>query len=240
MPDFFQTKYRAPVIFIVATLTTALFTFCTHLCALHVPEWYGLLVGGALTLLAIPFHLLGSRSSPAYLLPFLLNTAGMGFCAGAYYTTSGVCAAYSHLFPVTVIPLALVLILALFLIALPQHKEPIVAVFIILEIGLIITAGVFWGIRGGDFYAFALFSLAISLFYTAVCALTVGEPERRFARDISFGSFGAFLLVGAVALIAVVAVAGGDGCDCDCDCSDGCDCSGCDCGGSGDKKQRKK
>ena len=237
MPAFPPTKYRAPVIFIVAVFATALFTFCTHLCVSYVAEWYGLLVGGALTLLAIPFHLLGNKFSPAYLLSFLLNTAGMGFCAGAYYATSGVCVAYSHLFPVTAIPLALVLLLALFLVALPQHKEPIVAVFILSEVGLIITAGVFWGIRGGDFYAFALFSLAISLFYTAVCALTVNEPERRFARDISFGSFGAFLLVGAVALIAVVAVAGGDGCDCDC--GDGCDCSGCDCSGSGDKRRKK-
>ena len=73
----------------------------------------------------------------------------------------------------------------------------------------------------------------------SVAALdAIDEEEYSILRDISLGSYGAFLLVGIAVLIAIACVAG-DGCDCDC--GDSCDCCDCDCGsGSGGSQKAKK
>ncbi len=147
------------------------------------------------------------------------------------------------LLPAVFLPLALLCLCCVALTAFTDTKEPIISVAVALEIALLIASVVFWIIRGGEFYAFSLFSHLIALFYTAVCALTVNEEERALERDIAIGSFGVFALIGVMALIAVLIVSGGDGCDCDC--TDGCECDCCECvGGDGavgdNSKKRKK
>ncbi|MBQ8357553.1 MAG: hypothetical protein IJX39_07070 [Clostridia bacterium] len=190
-----------------------------------------------LTLLAIPFHLLGGRTWIGYLFSFLLNTCGMCCSMTAYYNMSGLSCARADLLPAVLLPLTLLLCLCVLLTVFSESKEPIVAIAVLLEVALLVASVVFWAKRGGDFYAFSLFAHLIVLFYTTVFGVTVGEEERGLLRDISFGSFGAFLLVAAAALIAVTLIAG-DGCDCDCNCGD-CDCSSCDCGPSDFGKNTK-
>ena len=233
---------RAMVVWLLAAWSLVLFAVFTSLCNSFLREWFGLVVGGVLALLALLFYLLGAHFLPAYLATFFLNTVAIGFCAGAYYGVSGVSAELANLLPATLLPLGLLLLSALLLAAFPESKDPIVALTVLLEVGLIITSIVFWVRNGGDFYAFSLFSHLVALFYTYVYALTACAEERILIKDVALGSFGAFLLVGVAALIALCAAGGGD-CDCDCGdgCCDSCDCSGCDCstGNSGKKTKIK-
>ena len=118
----------------------------------------------------------------------------------------------------------ILLLVCVLLTAIPKRKQPIVITSVVIELGLLITSIVQWVRFGGEFYAFSFFALLVILFYTVVYAITAGEEERSLMRDISFGSYGTYLLVAIAALVATACVVG-DGCDCDGDCCDCCDCS---------------
>ncbi len=238
MLENISVRCRAVVVFLFSAVALLLFTACCYAGQIWFSEWYGLPMGGALMLLSIPFHRLREKSSFSYVVSFLLNTVGMGFCASAYYSMTIVPSALEDLLPGVILPLGILLITCILLTVFAQVKQPIVTVVIVLEVALVIASVVFWVQRGGDFYAFSLFSLLIAGFYTFAYALTVGEEDRSILRDISFGSYGCFLFVALAALLAIACVAG-DGCDCDCD-GDCCDCSGCDGGSSGKTKKRKR
>lgn len=223
----FRVQDRAKVWLIFAFSVLALLLFLTFatLGARLFPEWYGLVGGLVLTAIAFVCYLGGEKAPFLYLLTFLLNTAGSGFCASAYYRMAELPCTTEALFPAVLLPFLLLFLCGVALSTFPDTKEPIIAVAIALELALLIASIVFWVIRDGEFYAFSLFSHLIALFYTVVFALTVNEEERAAERDVAIGSFGAFMLVGVAALLAVLAVAGGDGGDCDCcECFDCCDC----------------
>ncbi len=236
-----SARCRAIVVFLFSAVALLLFAACCYAGQDWFSEWYGLPVGGALMLLSIPFHGLGEKSAFSYVISFLFNTAGMGFCASAYYSMTIVPSALEDLLSAILLPLGILLLTCILLTVFAQIKQPIVAIVVLLEIALVIASVVFWVIRGGDFYAFSLFSLLIAGFYTFVYAITVDEAERVLLRDISFGSYGCFLFVALAALVAVALVAG-DGCDCDCGddcgCVDCCDCG--DCGSSTTKTKKVK
>ena len=234
MLENISVRCRAIVVFLFALVSLLLFTLCCHMGQGWFSLWYGLPVGGVLMLLSIPLHRLGEKNGFGYVAGFLFNTAGMGFCASAYYSMAGVSAALDRLCPALILPLGILLVGCILFVVFAQAKQPVAAILIVLEIGLLIATVVFFAKRGGDFYAFSLFSLLIAGFYTVIYALTVDEEERNILRDISFGSYGAFLLVGVAALVAIACIAG-DGCDCD-----GGDCCDCDCGSGEGKTKTKK
>lgn len=234
MIDQINARVKVVVVFLLSVVALFVFTVCCCLGQAWFSKWHGLLIGCLLMLLAIPFHLLGERCRVFYACSFLLNTAGMGICASAYYTMTIVPSALEDLLPALVLPLAILLATCVLLVLFAQKKQPIVTVVIFLEIALIVASIVFWVNRGAEFYAFSLFSLVVASFYTFAYHLAIEEEEYSILRDISLGSYGAFLLVGIAVLIAIACVAG-DGCDCDC--GDGCDC---DCSGSGGSQKAKK
>lgn len=234
MTIFLRTRGRPLAVGGCFLWVLALFVIATHLSAQLNVEEGGLVIAVLLMLAAIPFHWFGDRKNALYVVSLTLNAVGMGFSAGAYYSVTGLSAAFSALLPALLLPLFLLFLLCGLLCCLPRAKGPVTGVFLLLVIGLIVTSVVFWVKRGGAFYAFSLFSHAILLLATGVCIATVGEEDRVLLRDASFGGFGAFWAVAVAALLAL-ALASGDGCDCDG--GDCCDCSGCDCGSSGKKKK---
>lgn len=237
---FMKTRGRALVVFLFSVPLTMLFTFTCNWAAEEITGPWGLPIGGALILLSVPFYFFAGSLKVGYPVSILLNTVGMGFCASAYYSMSGEPCGLGELLPGALIALAVLFAIAFVLTLLPQLKHPIVCVGGVLEIALIVIFVVLWVKQNADSSAFTVFSLLMAAFYTVVFGLTVDEEERSLLKDIALGSYGAFALVAAVALIAVALIAG-DGCDCDGDCCDEecCDCSGCDCG-SGDATAKKR
>ena len=238
-----QGRAKTWIALLFAALALFLFVLATSWGVQLFPRWFGLLGGAVLMLLAGLCYWGGTRFSFLYLLTFLLNTFGCGFCAAAYYRVADVPCTLEALLPAVWLPLLLLFLGCLALTAFPDTKEPIIFVAVALEVALLIASVVFWIIRGGEFYAFSLFSHLMAIFYTAVYGLTVKEDERALEHDLATGSFGVFALVGVAALIAVLIVSGGDGCDCDC--TDGCECDCCDCVGGdspmgNNSKKRKK
>lgn len=217
--------------------------------ALLVPVWYDfwnvankdeafvfLILGVIFSILAIPFHILGSKRPQQralwYTLSILLNTVGTSHCMTAYYAFLGVRPSATPLLAGALISMGLYLLLALLMHLWPHRYPLLTGIVALLTLTLMVVSIVFWVKNDNKvFFSFVFFNLLWTLI--SVCALLAActdeiSPALRFA---SFASFGILLGV-AVIVLVILACAGGD---CDCDCSDGC----CDCGdcGFGEKKK---
>ncbi|MBE6690784.1 MAG: hypothetical protein E7590_05820 [Ruminococcaceae bacterium] len=236
MIAFLKNRGRALVVMLFTALSFVIFPLLTAVACRFLGEWFnGIVAGILLMVLALVLHRFGDMYAVCYVISFLLNTVGMGCFASSYYLYSGIPSALPDLLPSVLLPLGLMLIICAALTAFPQIKHVFAGVGAILLVGSIVTAIVFWVRRGGEFYAFSLFSLLVAGFHLCVCMATVNEPERCLLRDVSFGGFGMFGGVGIAVLIAIFCI-GGDGCDCDC-----CDCYDCcDWNGGGSKRKKKK
>lgn len=237
MIKYFRTRGKGISVYFLFIL--ALFIFLASVltgCRIF-SNWFGLIVGFILTLLAIPCHLLiGKRNALGYFLSYFLNTIGVGFSVSAYYLVKDV-----HPYPEKlingIIPAAiLMLLIGLLMTFAKENKHIFIVIFAIFEIGLVITSIVFWVKHGGETFAIVFFSLLLSSFYIAVYAVTIDEDERGVLRDCSFGSYGFYLVATVVVIVILLGAMGCDDCSCDgCDCGDCCDCDT----GKGGKKKGK-
>ena len=217
--------------------------------SLLVPVWYVfwgaakdeaftlVIIGILPSLLAIPFHILGSKRPQKralwYTLSILLNTVGTSHCMTAYYAFLGVRPSATPLLAGALVSMVLYLLLAL-LIHLWPHRYPLLTgIVALLTVALMVVSIVFWVKNDNKvFFSFVFFNLLWSLI--SVCALHAActdenSPAQRFA---SFASFGILMGVAVIVLVILACAAG----DCDCDCGDCCDCSG----GSGQSKKNSK
>lgn len=222
MSNSVKERLKPLACFVFFCLSIALFTAFTNIGTPLFVKAYGILVGLGFMALSVPAHFLGERLKLSYVLSIILNSVGTGFIASSYYCVKQVPSGFSHLIPAVFLPLGITFVCCVILAVAPDIKHPVIAIGIILEVALIIASIVFWCIKGGEFYAFSLFSLIICGFYTVILGVSVGE-ERKLIKDISFGGFGALMVI---CVIVVLVLSGGEGCD-------SCDCDGCDCGGGG-------
>lgn len=200
------------------------------------------------SLLAIPFHILGSKFPACrvlwYAVSILLNTAGVTLCMTAYYVFLGARPSSALLLAGALPSVAIYLLTALLMNLWPRRYPLLTGLVALLTVALLVVSIIFW-IKTDNkvFFSFAFFNLLWTLI--SVCALHVAcsdetSPALRFA---SFCSFGILLGVAAIVLV-ILACAAGD-CDCSCDsCDSCCDCDGCDCnpgdGKSTDAKPARK
>lgn len=198
--QFLNTKAKAFVVFLFSLISLGLFILSTLFATAVCPKWYGLAIGIGLMLLAIPFHWIGKKYKWGYLLSFLLNSIGSGFSVSAYYVTKHIpLDLYSLL--LAIIPAAGILLLVYFMLqTFHKTKKVTVAVACLLNALLTIAFLVFWIMDGNVIFSFGFFSSLISFFYLCVFGITINHDERSVLRDISFGSFGSFIILTVVVI----------------------------------------
>lgn len=198
--NFLNTKGKAFVIFLSSIVSLIILAAATKAAILLRPNLNGVIIGSALMVVAIPLHILGKKLSFFYLLSFAANFIGCGFSVSAYYLSKDIPLNIPES-AVAAIPAAAVLFLVYLILKLfPNGKIIIVPVATVINLGLLIYAIIFW-IRTGDiFYSFGFFCLVVSLFFIFVFGISINHDERPVLRDISFGSFGIFLIVTIVVL----------------------------------------
>jgi hypothetical protein len=234
----------------VCLLTSVLFLLWIPLwvraCAASFQPLSILFFGILLSLVAIPFHLLGGSRSvipskgvgfALYCVGIAVNVAGASLCASAYYAHLQVVPSPSVLLVGGLAAFLLCGLTALFMGLFPDAYGLVTGIAALVALGGLITATVFW-IRSDSKVLFSTVFFILLWVLIALMALRAacgdeGSPWIRFA---SFASFGLLIAVGAVVLLILICAAGGDSCDCNCD--GGC-CDGGDCGGGGGSKKRK-
>lgn len=204
MLDYFSKGKGKPfIVFIFAIMAYVLFAFSTIFAISICTEWYGLIVGAVLMVLAVPVHIFAKKHKPLYILSYALNTIGSGFVVSAYYLEKELNVIPESLFLPMLIPALVSLVTYLLIRLFPKIKKFVLAVSTIGTIAMLIAFAVLWIKNGYDFYSFAFFNAVFTLFYVVVDAVTTGEYDRLVIRDISFGSFGIFLVIALVVLFII-------------------------------------
>lgn len=200
---FLHTKARAFVVFLFSVISLGVLVLSTLLATAVFQKWYGLVVGVVLMLCAIPFHWIGKTDKWGYLLSFLLNTVANGFSVSAYYLSKSIpLDPYSLL--LAAVPAAGVLLLVYLMLQIfGKTKKITVTVACVLNALLTIALAVLWVLYGSVLFSFGFFCSLLSFFYLCVFGITVNHDERSVLRDVSFGSFGTFIILTVVVIFVL-------------------------------------
>ncbi len=224
LEHFLNTKAKALIVFLFSGVSLVLSAISTHIATLLFSGWYGLVAGVALMVLAIPFHMAGKKLNAIYLVSFFLNSVANGCSVSAYYIQTKTATNPFDLI-IAAIPAVSILFLAYVTLQLCAKTKRFSLTFVsALTLILMIIAVVFWIKTGFLFFSFGFFSLLISLFYLGVFGVTVNHDERPVLRDVSYGSYGSFIIL-TVIVIAIL--------------SEGEVLSGVDFGGEGNSKKKR-
>ena len=129
-----------------------------------------------------------------------------GHAVSAYYLEKQLTVIPENVFLPMLLPAIISLITYLLVRFFPKIKKFVLAISTIGTIAMLIAFAVLWIKNGYEFHSFAFFNSVFTLFYVVVDAVTVGEYDRLVIRDISFGSFGIFLVIALVVLFIIILV----------------------------------
>ncbi len=185
----FLSSLAAMGIFILSTL------LATSVCA----KWYGLIVGIALMIVAIPIHCQGKKSKLFYALSFLVNSVANGFSVSAYYISKSIALNVGDMLKACLLPV-LILFLVYFIVQIfPKSKNVVSISVVVISCITLVALLVFWIRQGEVLFSFGFFAVLLSIFTLCVMGVTANNT-RNVLRDISFGSFGAFVMISVVVL----------------------------------------
>ncbi len=200
MLNYLNTKAKAFVVFVFSLSFIVIFVlsslFATQICQ----KWYGLAIGIVMMIIAIPFHCKGKKFPWGYLASFLINSVASGFVVSAYYIKSEMVLDICSLIIGAIPAAAIIFLVYLMLQSFNKTKKVTITVAAIINTVLTITAIVFWIMHGNVVFSFGFFCSLISFFYLCVFGITINHEERFVLRDISFGSFGSFIIISVVVI----------------------------------------
>lgn len=198
--DFINTKGKASVVFLFSLICIVLFVLSANFAIATGYEFSGIGIGICLMILAIPFHIWGKKNGIGYLVSFLLNSIGNGFSVSAYYLVKEVNISLYEMLMSSVFAAGILLLVYLMLQIFSKTKKVTVTTATIINVVLMAAAIILWILRDAGFYSFGFFSLLISMFYLCVFGININHKKRPVLRDISFGSFGTFVIITVVVL----------------------------------------
>ena len=188
----FLSSLVAMGIFVVSTL------FATSVCE----KCYGLVVGFILMLVAIPFHWWGLNFKASYIFSFLLNSVANSFSVSAYYNDQKELLNVSDMFKACIFPIVLLFVVFVLVQLFPEIKKNICITAIVIGCIMLVAFVVLEIKRDGVLFSFSFFSTLLSLFSVGVMGVTANN-KRDVLSDISFGSFGAFIIISLVVLFII-------------------------------------
>lgn len=204
MLDYFSIgKGKNFVVFFFTITAYILFAFSTVFAMSICTEWYGLIVGAVLMVLAVPVHIFAKKHKSLYLISYILNTVGSGFAVSAYYLEKQYSIVPESLFLPMLIPATVSLFTYLLVRLFPKTKKFVLTIATLGTVIMLIAFAVLWIKKGYEYYSFAFFNTVFTLFYIVTTAVTISESDRLVIRDVSFGSFGIFLVIAMVVLFII-------------------------------------
>ena len=198
--NFINTKAKAFVVFLFSLISIALFAVAAFLGVAVFKEFYGLVASLTLMILAIPFHLQGKKRKWTYTVSFLMNSVANGFSVSAYYTVKNIDLSIEGVLLAAIPTVGILLLVYLMLQTFNKTKKVTVTVACIVNGAVTVALTVFWITYGWLIFSFGFFCSLISFFYLCVFGITVNHDERSVLRDISFGSFGSFIIITVVVI----------------------------------------
>jgi hypothetical protein len=201
LENFINTKAKAFVVFLFSAVSLGIFVFSTQFAVILCSKWYGLIVGISLMILAIPLHILAKKLPILYVVSFLVNFIGCGFSVSAYYLTKDLSLSLFEL-TIAMIPAGAILTLIYLMLQIySKTKKVTISIAAIINFILLVVVIIYWIRTGDTSFSFGFFCLLISLFHIGVFGVTINHDERPVLRDISYGSFGSFVILTVVVIV---------------------------------------
>ena len=190
------------IVLIISIITSLLFGISSYVFVLTLSASYIIFVVGILLfVLAIPIHFLGKKGARTvpYCMSICFTTIGSGLSAAGYYLYRKEALTVSEVLVGVLICIITNVILHLLFSWVPNKGAckliggSLLAVLVILFVYL-------WNNAGSAYNSYLFFTTILATFTYLVYLITAGT-DRPVYRDISFGSFGIFLVITTVVLI---------------------------------------
>nr|MDD6335725.1 hypothetical protein [bacterium] len=213
--DALNTKSKAFVVLLFSLVSIGLFPVSTFIAASICQSWYGLVVGLLLMALAIPFHYCAKKHPKGYFVSFFTNSIANGFSASAYYLAKNIPLDWCQMLLAAMPAAAILGLVYVMLQKMGKTKKTAVLVAAVIDALLILLSLALWIVYGKAAFSFGFFCAWIALFYLCVFGITIHHDGRAVMRDISFGSFGAFIMLTVVVIFILSEGEALDGLDLD-------------------------
>lgn len=197
--DAISDSVKIHLVFITFLVASAFTLIFSYICASSIPKWYGILIGIVFVMLAIPLHRFGKRYWPLYILTVGLNSVSCGFLIGGYHAFNQIILHFPQMLLSTV-PGFLILTLVWLSLLFTYGKRRVIGYAAVIWFGLLISLLVLWLSNGNTIYSFGFFMLVFSGYFLVGYGVTACNDRHVFS-DLSFCSFGAFLMVLIVLII---------------------------------------
>lgn len=197
-----NTNLKPIIVFASSLVAVGIFVFSTLFATSVCEKWYGLVIGFLLMLVAIPIHCFGNKMKIGYVLSFLVNSVANGFSLSAYYSSKNIALNTEDMVKACILPILLFFVVFLLVQLFPEIKNYICAVGVVIGCIMLVVFMVLWIRNTTVFYSFGFFAVLLSLFSHCVMAVTANN-KRNVLRDISFGNFGAFIIISLVVLFII-------------------------------------
>lgn len=192
---------KTMIVFLFFIICLGIFIVSTHFAVIICSKWIGLLIGMAFMLLAIPMHILAKERPFLYVFSILSNSIGSGFSVSAYYLTKGISL---NIFTMIYVSILAVVILGIVFLLLCRFTKKITFITAaIINILLLIITLIYWIKTGELFFSFGFFSLLMVSLFIYVFFVTIDKIDQNVLRAISFGSFGAYIVL-TIIVIAIL------------------------------------
>lgn len=156
-----------------------------------------------LMICAIPFHCFAKKYNILYFISFLLNSIANGLSVSAYYIHTGQKLDILSM-AIAIIPSIIILAIAVLMSnTFKLSKKLTMITSCVFDAVLTISTLVLWIIEKNIIFSFAFFACLVTLFYIMVMGISIDKDKRKVLRDISFGSFGSFVIVTVVVLAII-------------------------------------
>lgn len=174
----------------------------SYVAAAHLYRWIGIPIGAAVMIFAIPMHILGRKNTAFYIVSTSFNAISCGLAISAYYIVRG---RPMNIITALLISFGVSAVYALlnFLISHFTRKKLFLILFGVIMGALMPASIVFWVIEKSFMPSYLSFCIMFFFFFLTVSAVSIGHPERVSLRDVSFASFGSFV-VAALVVIAIL------------------------------------
>lgn len=193
-----ETKFR--IIFLFSVVTYVIASMACLVCAKAVPEWFGLIIGFCIMLIALILHFVAKNASPLlYVVSSCINAVATGFSIGAYYPSTSTKLPVSTPFLLFLPYLILTFLILCFIQYLPKKSFSGILCTIIL-VGSILLCILHW--EESSLITYGFFLLLIQMF-NFVLSLRILKTSRNVLANLSLASFGIYLLVACVVAIII-------------------------------------
>lgn len=172
-------------------------------------KWIALGAAAAMTLAAIPVHLLAGHKRPhpyfalLWILCYLMNSVANGLSIAAFYIHAEHAVKTGELLQGTLPAMAVMAVAAAGLLCFPARKKLVLWTAGILAAVLVAASWIpaVWDAQPQR--SMMLFGALTAIFYLVVYGRIVGREDRILLREISFGSFGALIIITLVVLVII-------------------------------------